>query len=238
QVNLEYLADVVHANENGEGTYDTFPDTVFGTDSHTPMVNGLGVLGWGVGGIEAEAGMLGQPSYFPQPEVIGVKFTGSFPEGTTATDLALTVTEELRKRNVVGKFVEYYGPGLADMPLADRATISNMAPEYGATCGFFPIDEEALNYLHLTGRPQEQIDLVEQYCKENNLWYSADMEDPAYTETVEIDLSKLESSLAGPKRPQDRISLDDMQKKFQEAVVAPFGNQGLGLDKAEFDKEV
>ena len=238
QVNLEYLADVVHANENGDGTYETFPDTLVGTDSHTPMVNGLGVLGWGVGGIEAEAGMLGQPSYFPQPEVIGVKFTGEFPEGTTATDLALTVTETLRKRNVVGKFVEYYGPGLKDMPLADRATISNMAPEYGATCGFFPIDEEALNYLRLTGRSEEQIALVEKYCKENNLWYSSDQKDPEYTETVEIDLSKLVPSLAGPKRPQDRIALDDMQKEFQKAVTAPAGNQGLGLDKSEFDKEV
>ncbi|MBO1004603.1 aconitate hydratase AcnA [Pseudogracilibacillus auburnensis] len=238
QVNLEYLADVVHANENAEGTYDTFPDTLVGTDSHTPMVNGLGVLGWGVGGIEAEAGMLGQPSYFPQPDVIGVKFTGEFPEGTTATDLALTVTETLRKKNVVGKFVEYYGPGLKDMPLADRATISNMAPEYGATCGFFPIDEEALNYLRLTGRSEEQIAIVEKYCKENNLWYSADQADPEYTETVEINLSKLEPSLAGPKRPQDRIALDDMQKEFKKAVTAPAGNQGLGLDKSEFDKEV
>src|SRR5699024_932249 len=153
QVNLEYLADVVHAIEQEDGSFESFPDTLVGTDSHTPMVNGLGVLGWGVGGIEAEAGMLGQPSYFPAPEVIGVKFTGEFPEGTTATDLALTVTQVLREKNVVGKFVEYFGPGLADMPLADRATISNMAPEYGATAGFFPIDEESLNYLRLTGRP-------------------------------------------------------------------------------------
>src|SRR5699024_6882827 len=148
------------------GTYDTFPDTLVGTDSHTPMVNGLGVLGWGDGGIEAEAGMLGQPSYFPAPDVIGVKFTGSLPEGTTATDLALTVTEVLRKKNVGGKFVEYYGPGLKDMPLADRATTSNMAPEYGATCVFFPINEESLNYLRLPGRSNEQIELVEKYCKD------------------------------------------------------------------------
>ena len=238
QVNLEYLADVVHANENEEGTYDSFPDTLVGTDSHTPMVNGLGVLGWGVGGIEAEAGMLGQPSYFPAPDVIGVKFTGSLPEGTTATDLALTVTEVLRKKNVVGKFVEYYGPGLKDMPLADRATISNMAPEYGATCGFFPIDEESLNYLRLTGRDEEKIALVEKYCKENNFWYSSDQPDPEYTETVEINLSKLVPSLAGPKRPQDRINLDDMKSEFKKAVTAPAGNQGLGLDKSEFDKEV
>lgn len=237
QVNLEYLADVVHAIQNEEGTYDTFPDTLVGTDSHTPMVNGLGVLGWGVGGIEAEAGMLGQPSYFPSPEVIGVKFTGSFPEGTTATDLALTVTETLRKKNVVGKFVEYYGPGLKDMPLADRATISNMAPEYGATCGFFPIDDESLNYLRLTGRSEEQIAIVEKYCKENHLWYDSNQPDPEYTETVEIDLSKLVPNLAGPKRPQDRIPLTDMQKEFRKAITAPAGNQGFGLDKSEFDKE-
>src|SRR5699024_9406758 len=187
QVNLEYLADVVHANENSEGTYDMFPDSLVGTDSHTPMVNGLGVLGWGVGGIEAEAGMLGQPSYFPSPEVIGVKFTGSFPEGTTATVLALTVTEVLRKKHVVGKIVEYFGTGLKDMPLADRATISNMAPEYGATCGFFPVDNESLNYMRLTGRSEEQIKLVEEYCKKNNLWYDSDQKDPEYSDVVEIN---------------------------------------------------
>src|SRR5690625_5011042 len=238
QVNLEYLADVVHAYENGEGTCDTFPDTLVGTDSHTPMVNGLGVLGWGVGGIEAEAGMLGQPSYFPAPDVIGVKFTGSLPEGTTATDLALTVTEVLRKKNVVGKFVEYYRPGLKDMPLADRATISNMAPEYGATCGFFPVDEEALNYLRLTGRKEEQIELVEKYCKENDLWYDADQKDHEYTETVEINLSELEPNLAGPKRPHDLIPLSDMKKEFNKAITAPIGNQGFGLEDAEFDKEI
>src|SRR5690625_5213934 len=238
QVNIEYLANVVHALENEDGSYDTFPDTLVGTDSHTPMVNGLGVLGWGVGGIEAEAGMLGQPSFFPSPEVIGVKFTGSFPEGTTATDLALTVTETLRKKHVVGKFVEYYGPGLKDMPLADRATISNMAPEYGATCGFFPIDEESLNYLRLTGRSEEQIELVEKYCKANHLWYDSQMPDPEYTETVEINLSELVPNLAGPKRPQDRIPLTDMQSEFKKAITAPMGNQGIGLDASEFDKEV
>ncbi len=238
QVNLEYLANVVHANENDDGTYETFPDTLVGTDSHTPMINGLGVLGWGVGGIEAEAGMLGQPSYFPSPDVIGVKFTGSFPQGTTATDLALKVTQVLRDKNVVGKFVEYYGPGLKDMPLADRATISNMAPEYGATVGFFPVDEESLNYLRLTGRDEEQIALVEKYCKENNLWYSSDDKDPAYSDIVEIDLSKLEPNLAGPKRPQDLIPLSKMKKEFTKAITAPVGNQGFGLDKSEFDKEV
>jgi len=238
QVNLEYLANLVHAYENEDGTYETFPDTLVGTDSHTPMINGLGILGWGVGGIEAEAGMLGQPSYFPAPEVIGVKFVGSFPEGTTATDLALKVTQTLREHNVVGKFVEYYGPGLKDMPLADRATISNMAPEYGATVGYFPVDEESLNYLRLTGRDEELIQIVEKYCKENNLWYSADQADPEYTETIEIDLSELEPNLAGPKRPQDLIPLSKMQETFNKAVTAPEGNQGFGLDKSEFDKEV
>ena len=195
QVNLEYLADVVHARENEDGTYETFPDTLVGTDSHTTMINGLGILGWGVGGIEAEAGMLGQPSYFPAPEVIGVKFTGSFPNGTTATDLALKVTQVLREQSVVGKFVEYFGPGLKDMPLADRATISNMAPEYGATCGFFPVDQETLDYMKLTGRSDELISVVEKYCKENDLWYDADGTDPEYTKVIEINLSELEPNL-------------------------------------------
>ncbi|MEC5422591.1 aconitate hydratase AcnA [Virgibacillus sp. C22-A2] len=238
QVNLEYIANVVHGIENDNGEYDAYPDTLVGTDSHTTMINGLGVLGWGVGGIEAEAGMLGQPSYFPAPEVIGVKFTGSFPNGTTATDLALKVTQVLRNENVVGKFVEYFGPGLQDMPLADRATISNMAPEYGATCGFFPVDEESLNYLRLTGRDEEQIDLVEQYCKENDLWYSPDQADPEYTEIIEINLSDLEPNLSGPKRPQDLIALSNMKKEFNKAITAPEGNQGFGMDKSVFDKEV
>src|SRR5690625_887422 len=238
QVNLEYLANVVHAYENEEGTFDAFPDTLVGTDSHTPMINGLGILGWGVGGIEAEAGMLGQPSYFPSPEVIGVKFTGSFPEGTTATDLVLKVTKVLRDKNVVGKFVEYFGPGLKDMPLADRATISNMAPEYGATCAFFPVDQESINYLRLTGRDDELIELVEKYCKENDLWYDDNVADPEYTEIVEINLSELEPNVAGPKRPQDLIPLSQMQKEFKKSVTAPVGNQGFGLDKSEFEKEV
>ena len=238
QVNLEYLADVVRANENADGSFETFPDTLVGTDSHTPMINGLGVLGWGVGGIEAEAGMLGQPSYFPTPEVIGVKFTGSFPEGTTATDLALKVVQVLRAENVVGKFVEYFGPGLADMPLADRATISNMAPEYGATVGFFPVDQESLNYLHLTGRDKEQIDIVEAYCKANGLWYSSDNPDPEYTQVIEVNLSELVTNLAGPKRPHDRIELTSMKEEFRKAITAPEGNQGFGLDASEFDKEV
>lgn len=238
QVNLEYLANVVHGVENENGEYEAYPDTLVGTDSHTTMINGLGVLGWGVGGIEAEAGMLGQPSYFPAPDVIGVKFTGEFPQGTTATDLALKVTQVLREKNVVGKFVEFFGPSLSDMPLADRATISNMAPEYGATCGFFPVDEEVLNYLRLTGRSEEQIKLVETYCKTNDLWYSPDHEEPEYTEVVEINLSELEPNLSGPKRPQDLIPLTKMKEEFNKAITAPLGNQGFGLDESEFEKEV
>ncbi|MFA1820807.1 aconitate hydratase AcnA [Virgibacillus oceani] len=238
QVNLEYIANVIHGLDNENGEYDAFPDTLVGTDSHTTMINGLGVLGWGVGGIEAEASMLGQPSFMPAPEVIGVKFTGSFPNGTTATDLALKVTQVLREKNVVGKFVEYFGPGLKDLPLADRATISNMAPEYGATCGFFPVDDESLAYLHLTGRSEEQIKLVEEYCKKNDLWYSPDQQDPEYTEVIEINLSELEPNLSGPKRPQDLISLSNMKEEFNKAVTAPEGNQGFGFDKKEFDKKV
>ncbi|GGC98045.1 aconitate hydratase AcnA [Pontibacillus salipaludis] len=238
QVNLEYIANVVHALENENGEYETYPDTLVGTDSHTTMINGLGVLGWGVGGIEAEAGMLGQPSYFPAPEVIGVKLTGGFPQGTTATDLALKVTQKLREKNVVGKFVEFFGPGLKDMPLADRATISNMAPEYGATCGFFPVDEESLEYLRLTGRSEEQIKVVEQYCKENDLFYSPEFADPEFTELVEIDLSELEPNLSGPKRPQDLIPLSEMKKSFNHALTAPEGNQGFGLTEKEKEKEV
>src|SRR5699024_3535814 len=187
---------------------------------------------------EAEAGMLGQPSYFPTPEVIGVKFTGSYPEGTTATDLTLNVVEVLRQENVVGKLVEYFGPGLAGMPLADRATMSNMAPEYGATVGFFPVDQELLNYLRLKGRYEKQISIVEEYCKANGLWYSADNPDPEYTKVIEIDLDKLVPNLAGPKRPHDRIELTNMQKEFKKAITAPEGNHGFGLDASEFDKKV
>ncbi|MFC0560422.1 aconitate hydratase AcnA [Halalkalibacter alkalisediminis] len=238
QVNLEHIANVVHAVEQ-EGETVAFPDTLVGTDSHTTMINGIGVLGWGVGGIEAEAGMLGQPSYFPVPEVIGVKLTGSLPSGTTATDIALKVTQVLREKKVVGKFVEFFGPGLAEMPLADRATISNMAPEYGATCGFFPVDVEALNYMRLTGRSEEQIKLVEAYCRANGLFYVAgETPDPTYTDTVEVDLSEIEANLSGPKRPQDLVRLSDMQKSFRDAVLAPQGTQGLGLTEAEFDKKV
>ncbi|MFD4705361.1 aconitate hydratase AcnA [Gottfriedia sp. NPDC058432] len=238
QVNLEYLANVIHAIANEDGEVVAFPDTLVGTDSHTTMINGIGVLGWGVGGIEAEAGMLGQPSYFPVPEVIGVKLIGALPSGTTATDVALKVTEVLRKKGVVNKFVEFFGPGLQSMPLADRATIANMAPEYGATCGFFPVDAEALNYLRLTGRSEEQIQLVEAYCKANDLFYTADLEDPTFTDLVEINLSEIESNLSGPKRPQDLIPLSEMKKAFQAAVSAPMGNAGFGLTDETLNKEV
>ncbi|EHT7652576.1 aconitate hydratase AcnA [Staphylococcus pseudintermedius] len=234
QVNLEYLANVVHVREeNGEQV--AFPDTLVGTDSHTTMINGLGVLGWGVGGIEAEAGMLGQPSYFPIPEVIGVRLTNESPQGANATDLALRVTELLRKKGVVGKFVEFFGPGVDKLPLADRATIANMAPEYGATCGFFPVDDETLKYLRLTGRSDEHIETVETYLKQNHLFFDVN-EEPNYTDVVDLDLSTVEASLSGPKRPQDLIFLSDMKKEFEKSVTAPAGNQGHGLDKAEFDK--
>ncbi|MBM7645231.1 aconitate hydratase [Scopulibacillus daqui] len=238
QVNLEYLASVVHANEEGNGEYIAFPDTLVGTDSHTTMINGLGVLGWGVGGIEAEAGMLGQPSYFPVPEVIGVKLTGELPNGTTATDLALKVTQVLRAESVVGKFVEFFGPGMAQMSLADRATISNMSPENGATATFFPVDEETLNYLRLTGRSEEQVKLVEAYCKANGLFYTPDAKDPRFTKVIELDLSTVEPSLSGPKRPQDLIPLSEMKEEFNKALVREAGNHGFGLGEDEIKKEV
>ncbi len=235
QVNLEYLAPVVHVNENADGTFETFPDSVVGTDSHTTMINGLGVLGWGVGGIEAEAGMLGQPSYFPIPEVIGVKLVGDLPNGTTATDLALKVTQVLRQRGVVGKFVEFFGPGVSKLPLADRATISNMAPEYGATCGFFAIDEESLNYMRLTGREEEHIAVVEAYLKANHMFFDPSLE-PVYTDVLEVNLAEIEPNLSGPKRPQDLIPLSEMRSRYKEAVVAPQGTQGFGLTEDEFAK--
>ena len=234
QVNLEYLAPIVHVNETEDGLV-AFPDSVVGTDSHTTMINGIGVLGWGVGGIEAEAGMLGQPSYFPIPDVIGVKLVGELPNGTTATDLALKVTQVLRQRGVVNKFVEFFGPGVQQLPLADRATISNMAPEYGATCGFFAIDEESINYMRLTGRDEEHIAVVEAYLKANDMWFDPTLE-PTYTDVLEINLSDIEPNLSGPKRPQDLIPLSEMKKVYRESVVAPQGTQGFGLTEAEFDK--
>ncbi|WFE70735.1 aconitate hydratase AcnA [Halomonas sp. M1] len=214
QVNLEYLGRTVWTKEE-DGKTLAYPDTLVGTDSHTTMINGLGVLGWGVGGIEAEAAMLGQPVSMLIPEVIGFKLTGKLREGITATDLVLTVTEMLRKKGVVGKFVEFYGDGLKDLPLADRATIANMAPEYGATCGFFPVDEETLNYLRLTGREDQQVALVEAYSKAQGLWREPD-DEPIFTDSLSLDMTEVEASLAGPKRPQDRVALKDMAGAFDK----------------------
>ena len=225
QVNLEYLAQVAWTSENGGAAY-VYPDTLYGTDSHTTMVNGMGVLGWGVGGIEAEAAMLGQPIAMLIPDVIGFKLTGKLPEGATATDLVLTVTQMLRAKKVVGKFVEFYGSGLADMALADRATIANMAPEYGATCGFFPVDEVTLDYLRLSGRDESRIKLVEAYAKAQGLWRS-DV-DPAFTDTLELDLSTVQPSLAGPKRPQDRVLLKEAASAFTAELT-----KGLGVPAAD-----
>jgi len=216
QVNLEYLGKTVWTKEE-DGRTLAYPDTLVGTDSHTTMINGLGVLGWGVGGIEAEAAMLGQPVSMLIPEVVGFKLTGKLREGITATDLVLTVTEMLRKRGVVGKFVEFYGDGLKDLPLADRATIANMAPEYGATCGFFPVDDETLNYLRLTGRDDAQIALVEAYSKAQGLWREPG-DEPVFSDTLALDMGEVEASLAGPKRPQDRVALKDMQTAFEKVM--------------------
>ncbi|CAM4494064.1 MAG: Aconitate hydratase A [Legionella sp.] len=213
QVNLEYLGKTVWSSSD-DGQLYAYPDTLVGTDSHTTMINGLGVLGWGVGGIEAEAAMLGQPVSMLIPEVIGFKLHGKMQEGITATDLVLTVTQMLRKKGVVGKFVEFYGPGLNDLPLADRATISNMAPEYGATCGFFPVDKETIRYLELTGRDAHTIALVEAYAKAQGLWYDKDSEDPVFTDTLDLDLGSIEPSLAGPKRPQDKVNLHTLPVEF------------------------
>lgn len=235
QVNLEYLGKAVMTKEeNGETV--AFPDSLVGTDSHTTMINGLGVLAWGVGGIEAEAVMLGQPIYMLTPDVVGVKLTGSLPEGATATDLVLVVTEMLRAKGVVGKFIEYFGPGLSNMSLADRATIANMCPEYGATVGFFPVDDETLNYMRNTGRPDELVDLVEKYCKAQGLFRTDDMPDPEFTDVVELDLSTVQPSLAGPKRPQDRITVADMKDMYKKTLLAPVGPQGIGLNVTDLEK--
>jgi aconitate hydratase len=228
QVNLEYLAKVVVSRDG-----NAFPDSLVGTDSHTTMINGLGVLGWGVGGIEAEAVMLGQPIYMLTPDVIGFKLHGSLPEGATATDLALTVVEMLRAHGVVGKFVEFYGAGLSSLSLADRATIANMAPEYGATMGYFPVDDEVLRFLERTSRTPEEIDLVERYTKEQGLFRTDSSPEPNFTENLELDLSTIVPSLAGPKRPQDRIPLDGMKSGFEDALEAPVGNSGFGLNAVD-----
>ncbi|MBD7953152.1 aconitate hydratase AcnA [Stenotrophomonas sp. Sa5BUN4] len=237
QVNLENLARVVMAVDK-DGTQVAYPDTVFGTDSHTTMINGIGVLGWGVGGIEAEAAMLGQPSSMLIPQVVGFKLTGQMPEGATATDLVLTVTQMLRRHGVVGKFVEFFGDGLQHLPLADRATIGNMAPEYGATCGIFPIDEESLNYLRLSGRPEEQIALVEAYAKAQGLWHDANTAHAQYSATLELDMGTVKPSLAGPKRPQDRVLLEEVQANYREALVGLTTNRDKkGVDVSTFVNE-
>ena len=231
QVNLEYLARVVYARDG-----QAFPDTLVGTDSHTTMVNGLGVLGWGVGGIEAEAAMLGQPVSMLVPQVVGFKLVGALPEGSTATDLVLTVTQMLREKGVVGKFVEYYGEGLANMPLADRATIGNMSPEYGATCGIFPVDAETLRYLEFTGRPKELVALVEAYTKEQGLFHDENSEEATYSDTLELDLSTVEPSLAGPKRPQDRVRLSEAHEAFAQALASDLGENGHGHELHDRDE--
>ncbi|MXY96098.1 MAG: aconitate hydratase AcnA [Caldilineaceae bacterium SB0664_bin_27] len=236
QVNLEYLASVVQTSAvEGNGALEAYPDSLVGTDSHTTMINGLGVLGWGVGGIEAEAVMLGQPIYMLMPDVVGFKLTGALPEGATATDLVLRATEMLRQQGVVGKFVEYFGPGLGQLSLPDRATLANMSPEYGATMGFFPVDQETLRYLANTGRDPESIDLVERYCKEQGLFHTEDTPDPVFSETIELDMDTVQPSLAGPKRPQDRITLSDMKERWSGMLSAPVGPQGFGLEGAELD---
>jgi len=236
QVNLEYLAQGVLSKPEGDGRV-LFPDTLVGTDSHTTMINGLGVLGWGVGGIEAEAVMLGQPLYMVTPQVIGMKLSGQLREGVTATDLVLTVTQMLRKKGVVDKFVEFYGPGLSSMSLADRATIGNMAPEYGATCGFFPVDAETLRYLRDTGRGDSAM-LLERYAKEQGLFRTDATPDPIFTDTLELNLADVEPSLAGPKRPQDRVPMRELKAAFRKALSAPVKERGFGLPETELGKTV
>ena len=231
QVNLEYFARGVYTTRNAEGI-TAYPDSLVGTDSHTTMINGLGIVAWGVGGIEAEAVMLGQPLYMLMPEVIGFRLTGQLPAGATPTDIALTVTQMLRKKGVVGKFVEFFGAGLSQISLPDRALIANMAPEYGATMGFFPVDAESLHYLARTGRPAELVDLVERYSKEQGLFRSDATADPVFTDTLELDLGQVEPSLAGPKRPQDRIALPRVAGAFRESLSAPTDQRGFNLPEA------
>ncbi|HET8984828.1 MAG TPA: aconitate hydratase AcnA, partial [Trueperaceae bacterium] len=236
QVNLEYLAKGVLSKQHGDKEV-VFPDSLVGTDSHTTMINGLGVLGWGVGGIEAEAVMLGQPYYMVMPEVVGFKLTGRLPEGTTATDLVLVVTQMLRRKGVVGKFVEFYGHGLSSMTVPDRATLGNMAPEYGATVGFFPPDAETLRYLRQTGRLPDEVEAVERYSKANGLWRDDSTPDPVFTDTIELDLSVVEPSMAGPKRPQDRIRLADMKTQFQADLTRSIQERGFALSDDQLDNK-
>jgi aconitate hydratase len=221
QVNLEHVAQAVWTSNAPDGKTIAYPDTCVGTDSHTTMINGLGVLGWGVGGIEAEAAMLGQPVSMLIPEVVGFKLTGAMAEGITATDLVLTVTQMLRAKGVVGRFVEFYGPGLSSLSLADRATIANMAPEYGATCGFFGIDEKTIDYMRLTGRSEETLALTEAYAKAQGMWLLADMPDPVFTDTLSLDMSTVVPSLAGPKRPQDKVALTEVDDVFNGDLTRP-----------------
>ena len=235
QVNLEFLAKGVFVREDQSGPV-AMPDTLVGTDSHTTMINGLGVLGWGVGGIEAEAAMLGQPIYMLLPEVVGFELTGRIPTGTTATDLVLTATEQLRAAGVVGKFVEFFGDGVSTMSLADRATLANMAPEYGATMGFFPVDDVTLGYLKRTGRTDDEVALVESYMKEQGLFRSDSAPLPTFTRTLKLDMSTVEPSLAGPKRPQDRIALSKMKQSFHDSLEAPVGHSGFGLEKSDLSR--
>jgi aconitate hydratase len=237
QVNLEYLAQVVLSRVVNNERY-AFPDTLVGTDSHTTMINGLGVLGWGVGGIEAEAAMLGQPIDMLIPDVVGFKLFGKLREGVTATDLTLTITQMLRSHGVVDKFVEFYGPGLDSMSLPDRATIANMAPEYGATVGFFPVDQETLRYLRLTGRPDEVIERVETYCKIQSLFRTGDTPDPEFSDALQLDLDSIEPSIAGPKRPQDRVPLRDVKSSFHKILTAPTNERGYALDPSKLNAEV
>ncbi len=235
QVNLEYLAKGVLKTKSGKETI-VYPDSLVGTDSHTTMINGLGIVGWGVGGIEAEAVMLGEPIYMLIPEVIGFKLTGSLKEGVTATDLVLTVTQQLRKKGVVGKFVELFGPGLKALSLPDRATIANMAPEYGATIGLFPVDDETLRYYRVTGRTAAEVELVEKYMKAQGLYYDGKSPDPEFTDTLELDLSTVEPCIAGPKRPQDRINLTNVQPVFKQSLTAAVKDRGFGLNENNLNK--
>ena len=238
QVNLEHIARGVWSDEDDNGEHVAFPDTLVGTDSHTTMVNGLGVLGWGVGGIEAEAAMLGQPVSMLIPEVVGFRLSGALKEGITATDLVLTVTQMLRAKGVVGRFVEFYGPGLDSMSVADRATIANMAPEYGATCGFFPIDDRTLEYMRLTGRPDEDVELTRAYCQAQGLWRDNASPGPVFTDTLDLDMNTIEPSLAGPKRPQDRVVLSDVDDQFNaelEHTYKKLNDPRVAVEGEQFD---
>ncbi len=235
QVNLEFLASGI-LTQDIDGSTVVFPDSLVGTDLHTTMINGLGVVGWGVGGIEAEAVMLGQPIYMVMPDVIGFKLMNRLPEGATATDLVLMATQMLRAKGVVGRFVEFYGPGLNSLSLPDRATLGNMAPEYGATMGFFPMDAETIRYLTYTGRSPELVELVERYMRLQGLFRTDDMPDPVFTDSLELDMSTVEPSLAGPKRPQDRVSLSNMKHSFRSSLVLPTSERGFALNGVDLSR--